>query len=295
MLTSGTSQTCVFFGSGPVAAACLELLLQHTTVEAVVTKPRPSHHRGSVPVLELAEKHNLPIVTASTKKELDEVIAATNFNSRYAILIDFGIIVSQQVIDYFPLGIINSHFSLLPHLRGADPITWAIANGDEKTGVSLMMVDAGMDTGKLLTQRTLHIGEHETTPELTDRLIALSDELIQEYVPRYVASEIKPKNQPHPSRATYSRKLTKADGVIDWTEPAEVVERKIRAFVGWPASRTTLGTVEVIITEAHIGKSEETLSIKCSDGNYLVIDRLKPIGKKEMPAQAFLAGYGSKI
>ena len=296
MSTSGTSETTVFFGSGPVAAECLRLLLQHTMVEAVITKPRLPHHRGRTPVLELAKEHNLRIVTASTKKELDNAISIANFSSSYATLIDFGIIVSQQVIDYFPLGIINSHFSLLPLLRGADPITWAIANGDTKTGVSQIMIDKGMDTGKLLTQRTLHIDEQETAPTLTNRLIVLSDQLIQEYVQNYLAGGLKPKNQPHPDRATYSRKLTKQDGIIDWSKPAAQIEREIRAFQPWPASRTTIGSVEVIITKAHISSgSEEGLNKKCGDSKYLIIDRLKPIGKKEMSAQSFLAGYKNKI
>lgn len=294
-MTSGINERCVFFGSGPVAAACLELLVKHTVVEAVITKPRPAHHKGTVPVLEVAKKHNLPITTATSKTELDEVFARVKFTSRYAILIDFGIIVSKKIIDYFPLGIINSHFSLLPHLRGADPITWAIANGDEKTGVSLMLVDEGMDTGKLLTYRTLHIAEGETTPTLTDRLITLSDELLREYVPEYLAGTLVPKNQPHPDRATYSRKLTKQDGILDFTKPATQLEREIRAFIGWPQSRTTLGSIDVIITSASVSYSEKMLSIKCGDGKYLVINAIKPIGKKEMPAKAFLAGYRNRL
>ncbi len=295
MSTSGTNEPCVFFGSGPVAAKCLELLIEHTPIEAVVTKPRPAHHKGSVPVLELAEARGLRVHTVSSKDEVDEVLAREQCNSRYGVLIDFGIIISRTAIDAFPLGIINSHFSLLPHLRGADPITWAIANGDEKTGVSLMLVDEGMDTGKLLTYRTLHIASDDTTPTLTDKLIALSDELIQEYVPEYLSGGLKPKNQPHPTRATYSRKLIKQDGIIDWSKPATQIEREIRAFIGWPASRTTLGSVDVIITSATISNSEGMLSKKCGDGNYLLINTLKPLGKKEMPAKAFLAGYKHKL
>ena len=294
-MSSGTSEPTVFFGSGPVAAKCLQLLLKHTSVEAVVTKPRPPHHRGTVPVLDISHSHGLRVIEASTKRELEAVLSKETFTSRYAVLIDFGIIVSKKVIDIFELGIINSHFSLLPHLRGADPITWAIANGDETTGVSLMLIDEGMDTGKLLSYRTLHITENETTPELTDRLISLSDELLQEYVPAYLSSELQPKNQPHPNRATYSRKLTKADSLIDWNEPAVAIERKIRAFLGWPGTRTTLGSIDVIITSAHVSPAESELSKRCGDGNYLVIDTLKPAGKKEMPARAFLAGYKHRI
>lgn len=298
-----TEQT-IFFGTGPVAARALELLLSHTTIEAVVTKPRPPHHRGTTPVLDLAEKHGLRVVTATDKKSLDEAVKAAAFASRYAILIDFGIIVSQATVDQFPLGIINSHFSLLPKLRGADPITWAIANGDEKTGVSLMLIDEGMDTGKLLTQKTHHLTDHETTPELTEALILLSDELIRDYIPRYLSGELKPHNQPHPDRATYSRKLTKQDGIIDWHQPANIIERKIRAFADWPQSRTQINDIDIIITKAHVVDASGTpvkhaiksdrLIIYAAD-NALSIDALKPVGKKEMPIQAFLAGYSSKL
>lgn len=290
-MTSGKTEKAVFFGSGPVAARCLELLTEHVEIEAVITKPRPPHHKGAVPVLELAETLGLPALTARNKAELDQLMTACTLTSRYAILIDFGIIVSRRVIDYFPLGIINSHFSLLPRLRGADPITWAIANGDEESGVSLMLIDEGMDTGRLITQKSLYLASNETTPTLTEKLIQLSDELLHSHLPHYLAGDITPRNQPHPDRATYSRKLTKADGRIDLVQPAALIERQIRAFLGWPGSRTKLGSLDIIITQAHVSHQEEELSLLCGDGNYLVIDRLKPAGKKEMPREAFLAGY----
>lgn len=301
---STKTEPAVFFGSGPVAAKCLELLLKHTEVETVITKPLPPHHRGTAPVIDVAKKHNLPIVTAGNKTELDDIMQTHTFASRYAILIDFGIIVSQKVIDSFPLGIINSHFSLLPHLRGADPITWAIANGDEKTGVSLMLVDKGMDTGKLLTQKTHHLTGSETAPELTEALIILSDQLIHEYVPRYLSGALKPHQQPHPDRATYSRKLTKQDGIIDWQQPAQTIEQKIRAFAEWPQSRTKIGNTEIIITHAKIVTMtgapgdfviQNNQLIIFAAKNALQVETLKPIGKKEMPVKAFLAGYSSAL
>src|SRR6185295_10299303 len=120
-----TSEPILFFGSGPVAAASLDLLRTDFEIEAVITKPRPPHHRGDVPVLALAEQADLPVLTAQNKAELDRLIERHSFQSKIGILIDFGIIVSQKVIDAFPLGIVNSHFSLLPKLRGADPITFS--------------------------------------------------------------------------------------------------------------------------------------------------------------------------
>ncbi len=294
----------VFFGSGPVAARSLELLLQHFSVEAVITKPKPPYHKHDAPVLALTEQLGLPIITANNKAELDTVIGSHQFTSTLAILIDFGIIVSPAVIEAFPLGIINSHFSLLPRWRGADPITFAIISGDKKTGVSLMIVDKGMDTGKLLTYHTLHMGDGETSVTLTAQLIALSNELLAEFIPKYIAGDIKPKSQPHPSRVTYSRKLTKTDGTIDWLLPAEQIERNIRGFIEWPQSRTTLGSLNVIITGANVVTGSGKPGSYVIDGKQLIIytgkkalslTSLKPAGKKEMPVAAFLAGYAKYL
>ena len=109
-----TFETIVFFGSGPVAAESLRLLSKDFEIEAVITKPRPPHHRGPVPVLDLAEELKLPVQTAEDEAGLDQLFKGRPFKSRVGVLIDFGIIVSPQVIDYFPLGIVNSHFSILP-------------------------------------------------------------------------------------------------------------------------------------------------------------------------------------
>lgn len=302
-MTNSGKISVVFFGSGPVAARCLELLIKHASIEAVITKPRPPHHKYDVPVLSVASQHGLKTLTASNKSELDQLIEQNDFKSQVAVLIDFGIIVSQKVIAAFPLGIVNSHFSLLPRWRGADPITFSILNGDKKTGVSLMMIDQGMDTGKLLTYKTLPIAGDDATA-LTSKLINLSDQLLQEYLPKYINGEIKPKNQPHPDRATYSRKLTKQDGFIDWSWPAETIERKIRAHIEWPGSRATLSNLDVIITAAHVVERTGEPKKYIIDGkeliifaskNALSIDSIKPAGKKEMPVQAFLAGYKNQL
>jgi methionyl-tRNA formyltransferase len=301
------SEPIVFFGSGPVAAESLRLLAEDFDIEAVVTKPRPPHHRGAVPVLELAQHLQLSIRTVENKKDLDALFAGRPFQSKLAILIDFGIIISQTVIDYFPLGIINSHFSLLPELRGADPITFSILGGQKTTGVSLMLLTAGMDEGPLLANSTFDIPPGMTTPELTSALIDSSIQALRQTIPRYITAEAKPAPQetiasmmgrsPIP---TYSRKLTKEDGVLDWNKPAIQLEREIRAFAEWPKSHTTIGELKVIITKAHVidktgAPGERTLAGKqpvvyCSE-KALAIDRLKPAGKKEMTGESFLAGY----
>jgi len=301
-----TSNPIVFFGSGPVAAESLRLLAQDFTIEAVVTKPRAPHHRGDVPVLTLAEKLGLPIYTVSTKKELDTLVGTKPFTARLGILIDFGIIVSQKVIDYFPLGIVNSHFSILPEWRGADPITFSILSGQPMTGVSLMLLTAGMDEGPLLGYGEVSFDEFDepaTTPALTARLIKLSHALLLHDIPRHLSGE--PKDGAPQSitgrTLSYSRKLTKEDGTIDWTKPAQQIEREIRAFIEWPKSRGQIGPVDAIITKAHVVKDttgrpgaaaivKKQLVVFCGK-DALVIDRLKPAGKQEMTGDAFLAGY----
>ncbi len=302
------SETILFFGSGPVAAKSLELLAQDFTIEAVITKPRAKNYRGAVPVISVASSLGLPIHTVTTKTELDLCITKNSFNSPLGMLIDFGIIVSQKVINYFELGIVNSHFSLLPEWRGADPITFSILSGQKTTGISLMVLTAGMDEGPLLAQATYDLPADITGPELTEDLIELSHAAICTIIPMYIEGNIDPAAQglislgsPHP---TYSRKLTKKDGIIDWEKSAEEIEREIRAFAEWPKSQTFLGEIETTITKAHIIHKtlapgailidQKKLLIGCGT-NSLAITTIKPAGKKEMSTQSFLAGYATKI
>lgn len=299
------SEPILFFGSGPVAAESLRLLVGSFSIEAVVTKPRPLHHRGEVPVLTMAEKLGLPVKTAANGAELDELFQGKPFKSRAAILVDFGIIVSQKVIDYFPLGIVNSHFSILPEWRGADPITFAILSGQEQTGVSLMLLVAAMDEGPLLAYGEHGLSPETTTPELTDYLIKLSYALLRDVMPKYLSGELKPAPQTITGRqVSYSRKLSKEDALLDWSKPAVELERQIRAFIEWPKSRATFGKLEAVITKAHVvassGKPGERTVIDKQPVVFcgkqaLALDRLKPAGKQEMTGQAFLAGYRAQF
>jgi len=301
----------VFFGTGPVAAASLKLLAQHCDIETVVTKPRPPHHRGSVPVLEVAEQLGLPIVTVANKKDTTEKITTAKFKSRVGVLIDFGIIVEQKVIDSFPLGIINSHFSLLPQWRGADPITFSILSGQSKTGVSLMLLVEAMDEGPLLAVGEIDITSDMTAPELTQHLIGLSDALLQDALPKYAAGKLVGSTQEkiaetvgYSTTPSYSRKLTKEDGILDWHKSAEQLEREIRAYADWPKSRCILGGHAIIVTKARAEDGEGTpgepwqhdkqLGVYCAKG-ILMLDTVKPAGKGAMPIAAFLNGYGKDL
>lgn len=291
----------VFFGSGPVAAKSLALLTKKFLIEAVITKP------STLEMMTLASPENKPLAVTS-RAELDDLFVANRFTSQLAVLIDFGIIVSQKVIDYFPLGIVNSHFSLLPEWRGADPISFAILSGQKKTGVSLMLLAEKMDQGPLLAQKTLAISPDDTGTTLADKLIVLSDRMLADCLSRYIGGELALYPQAK-NGVSYSRKLVKSDGQIDWSKSAEQIEREIRAFAAWPKSYTRLGSLEVIVTGAHAEPSRSaganpgnleavaevgTLMVSTGSGS-LHIDRLKPVGKTEMTVAEFLRGYASRI
>jgi methionyl-tRNA formyltransferase len=296
----------VFFGSGPVAARSLELLANDFIIEGVITKPRAPHHKGAVPVIETATQLKIPIHTVNNKEELDKLVGHSPYKSEVAILIDFGIIVTQYVIDSFPKGIINSHFSILPEWRGADPITFSVLSGQKDTGVSLMLVVKKMDEGPLLAYDKLLLDSEITTPLLTEMLIAMSYRLLKDTVPNYLHNNGSLIAQSTTGRdVTYSRKLSKTDGVIDWNKSATVIEREIRAYIDWPRSRTTIFDRDVVITKSHIlsnsmnyGKetgevitiNHHLLGMQTRD-SILVIDKLIPAGKREMSGREFIRGY----
>lgn len=290
----------VFFGSGPVAEESLKRLLDTFDIECIITKKST-----------LNEMKNLvdtgKVFGVSNKLELDELIKTQNFSSEIAILIDFGIIVSQTVINKFPLGIVNSHFSLLPQWRGADPITFSLLSGQEKTGVSLMIISTGMDEGKILGICEETIDKKDNAKSLTNKLIRLSNKQINAVLPLYIAGKISAIDQVEsaslnnaPTQVTYSRKLTKQDGQIDWIKSAEVLEREIRAFITWPKSYTKLNSTDIIIKKASVVKEsgkpgkyksdKKSLIVFCGQ-DALNIESIQPAGKKEMPIGAFLAGY----
>lgn len=299
----------VFFGSGPVASESLKLLSSDFEIEAVVTKPTTKKEMEMV-------AGDSRVYCVANKKELDKLFSDNRFSSKLGILIDFGIIVSQKIIDYFPMGIINSHFSLLPKLRGADPISYAILEGLDKTGVSLMMLVEAMDEGPILAVGDIQLSGKETTPVLTADLINLSYSLLVDAVPRYInqdrADKISPISQEQvceamgiPFEPSYTRKLTKQDGIIDWTMSAQQIEREIRAYLNWPKSQAIVGDFDCIITKAHTGSGSgsagdlfmegQKLAVYCGENTTLVIDSLKPAGKKEMDSQSFLSGYKARL
>ena len=292
------SNPIVFFGSGPVAAESLRKILQDFEVEAVVTKPSTVDEMQKI-------ASTVPVYTTANKAELDQLISEKQFSSQLGILIDFGIIVSQKVISSFPLGIINSHFSILPEWRGADPISFAILSGQKKTGVSLMLLVEAMDEGPLLGYGEQPLTGQENSSQLTETLINLSHALLLHEVPRLLHGETSDgAPQSITKRAvSYSRKLTKKDGILDFTKTARELEAEIRAFIEWPKSHTEIAGKDVVILSASVDTAKagpigviyktdnKNIGIYTSSGS-LVIESLKPAGKNAMSAEAFLAGYG---
>jgi len=293
----------VFFGSGPVAARSLSLLMQEFEVEAIITKPTTKADMEAV-------AGGVPVLCASNKLELSKLFETHSFKSKVGVLIDFGIIVEQDIIDYFELGIVNSHFSILPELRGADPISFAILEGRKTTGVSLMLLVRGMDEGPILITREITLTDTDSAVELSTKLIQLSHSMLTDVLPKYLSGGIEPVPQDTGlTTPTYTRKLTKQDGLIDWNKDAVTIEREIRAFIEWPKSRTKLGEIEVVITQAYsdlsitaglrpgevqIVPNVNLLRVVTKNG-FLYIQKLKPVGKNEMDCIAFINGYKDRI
>lgn len=299
-----TSEPIIFFGSGPVAAESLESLSKSFYISAVVTKPTPPNHKGDAPVIGIAKNLSIDIYTVKDKDELRKLFVDKLKATKIGVLVDFGIILTYDVICKFDLGIVNSHFSMLPEWRGADPITFSILSGQRKTGVSLMMLVEKMDEGPILSTQEYAIPDNTNIYELTKKLTEISNELINHSLPLYLKGKIKPHPQDNSIKPTYSRKITKADGEIDWNKPARVIEREVRAFKTWPKSYTSINGISFIITEAEVleasgqpGKPlnlNNCLAIYC-ETNALMINKLKPLGKSEMTSKAFLAGYKNLI
>lgn len=270
-----TSKTVVFFGNEKLATGIA----------------RPEQY-----ILKSVQEAGFDIEQIVTGK-LSEL---NHHKSELAVLAAYGRIIPQRILDEFPLGIINIHPSLLPNYRGPTPIEQAILDGALKTGVSIMKLTAGMDEGPIYKQRMVPLTGHETKTELTELLQKTGAELLAEVLPQIATGELKSRQQPHPNRATYSKLLSKEDGLLDWTKPATQLEREIRAFAGWPKSRSVLNDREIIITKAHVVErsgapgvfevSGKQIIAYCGQ-NALSLDRIKPTGKSEMSAEAFLAGY----
>ena len=299
------SKKILFFGSGPVAAASLEKLISHTDISLVVTKRKALRFKGTPPVELVANDHYMKLSFADNKTELEELILGMAEKFDLGIVLDYGVIITEKTIQSFPLGIINSHFSLLPEWRGADPITFSLLSGQVETGVSLMQIDSGLDTGKLFETSKISISSIDTNPSLTEKLIDLSDGLLQKNIPLILNETATKFPQDTNQLTTFSKKIMKEDGLLNFNKPASVLEREIRAFKGWPRSYMKLGELDVIIEEATISDVPVALGkITIDEQDHIIIgtvrgslkiNKLMPFGKNVMSSKDFLNGYRNRL
>lgn len=269
----------VFFGTPTVAAAVLKKLIEADfRVVAVITEPDKPAGRGlklkAPAVKETAAALGLNIFQSQTKTELTSTI--TKIKADLGIIIAYGRIIPQAVIDLFSLGILNIHGSLLPQYRGAAPVQRAIWDGLTETGVTIQKIDAGLDTGPILVQEKIIIKPAETTASLLTRMGTVGAKLLVETIPKYVTGDLKP--QPQTGTPSLAPKLTKGDGLVDWRKSDAAIERQIRACNPWPRTYTLWQGKRLLILTAHL------------DNGKLVIDRVQPEGKQAMPYKEWLNG-----
>jgi methionyl-tRNA formyltransferase len=299
----------VFCGTPEFAVPSLRALLDHGfEVSLVVSQPdRPSGrgmHVSPTPVKQLAIERGVEVVQPEKIKNNQE------FRSRLeqiapeaVVVVAYGRIIPQWIIDLPPLGNINGHASLLPKYRGAAPIQWAIASGESVTGVTTMRIDAGLDTGDMLLKREIPILPEDTAITLSPKLADLAAELIVETLPALKEGRIRPEKQDD-AKATHAPILTKEDGLIDFERTAKEIWNRLRGFQPWPGAFTTFRGKNLNVTSAKPFASGATaldpgtlrvdggrLLVGCGEGTTLEMFEVQPEGKKRMLAKDFVNGY----
>lgn len=246
-------------------------------------KPRP------LEVAELAKSHGIPVFLPERPMDIYDELRA--FGADAGVLVAYGRIVPQKLIDLFPFGIINIHPSLLPRYRGPSPIESAIANGDESTGVSIMSLSAKMDAGPVYHQVEFHLPTYETAPHLSQKLATLAATELIATLPKIFDGSLKPVGQDE-TKATYCQLITKADAKLDpSTQTAEQAERLIRAYKAFPRARLNIAGHDVIILRAHLSDAMSNgLDVPFTQGILSIDELIAPSGKT-MTAEAFIKGY----
>lgn len=319
---AATPLNVVFMGTPDFAAVILKALLDSDAalVTAVYTQPDRPSGRGLAtkpsPVKILALAHGLPVLQPKNFKDPADIAALAAFQPDVLVVAAYGLILPQAVLDVPKIGPFNVHASLLPKYRGAAPIQRAIENGEHTTGISIMRMEAGLDSGPVVLQRAMGVGLNQDAGSLHDELAELGAAMMVETLVRLPSGRLGLFPQDH-DQATFAPKLSKTDGLIDFAKPAKMVHDRIRAMSPWPgatfawthggkplrlilspgsvgeplppgtAPGTVLGLAPV---HGEDGAQGEALAIACADRAYLV-PALKPEGKKAMSAREFANGY----
>jgi len=291
-------------GTPQFAVPTLEALVNAGhTVAAVYTQPDRPKGRGQElafsPVKEAALRLGLPVRQPERIRRPEAIEELAALGAKAMVVVGYGQILPQAVIDLAPLGIINVHASLLPAYRGAAPIQWAIANGDSETGVTTMKIDAGLDTGDMLRKAETNIGPEETAPELSDRLAEMGAELLIETLEMVGRGQIVPEPQDD-SSATLAPILKKEDGVIDWSATASTIHNRLRGFTPWPGATTTFRGAGLKVVAARVASAElapgqlafvgRRLLAGCGGGTALELVEVQPEGRKRVSGESFANG-----
>ncbi|PKO21236.1 MAG: methionyl-tRNA formyltransferase, partial [Chloroflexi bacterium HGW-Chloroflexi-1] len=295
----------VFMGTPEFAAPSLAALLREGyEVVRVLTREDQPAGRGrklvASPVKELAEAHGLVIQQPATLRAADAQAALAALAPDLIVVAAYGLILPQAVLDLPRCGCVDVHGSLLPRHRGAAPIAAAILAGDAEAGVSIMLMDAGVDTGPVLSMASVPIAADDTAGSLTEKLAILGAELLVATLPPWLRGEIIPRQQPEDG-ATFAPRIEKGEGEIDWHEPAAQIERRVRAYQPWPSAFTAWDGQRLKILCARTEQktaSGEPGQVIAGDGNAGVItgagvlwlEEVQLAGKRPLPIDAFLRG-----
>jgi len=293
----------VFFGNERLASGCItKLPILNTLIQAghnirlivISEKGTKSRNKRELEVENFAKENNIELFIPKDTDDLIQKLFETNVE--LAVLAAYGKIIRQEIIDIFPEGIINLHPSLLPKYRGPTPIESAILNGDKGTGVSIMSLTSGMDSGPVYSQIKLKLGGKESKQALASNLGDLGAKEISRLLTQGLPEPKEQSGEP-----TICSLIRKPNSTLDLTKPAEVLEREVRAYLGWPGSKTTLklkdgSELEITVTEAEVTSESDSspLTLKTAK-DFLKITKLKLPGKQEMTTKDFLNGYKNKL
>lgn len=296
----------VFLGTPEFAISSLNALVRtNHDVAAVFTQPDRPKGRGNAlaesPVKTAARQLGIPVHQPERIRRPEVMEVLRHLAPEIMVVVGYGQIIPQALIDLPPRGILNVHASLLPRYRGAAPIQWAVANGETETGTTIMQIDAGLDTGDMLLKRSVSIGTDETASQLSARLAPLGADLLIEAMEQIASGTAHRETQDN-AQATYAPVLKKEDGAIDWNRTAPEIYNRLRGFTPWPGSYTRFRGRQLSIVAARpsgeaslfagvLKRDKRRLLAGCGGNTALELLELQPAGKKPMSAEAFLNGY----